>query len=499
MDQQNKPSQSNVFQKNRLSKKGIVLFSLIHFLQVLKAIWPLYILALFKKSSKIELLVGILIVVFLFLVVNAILEFINFSYFVDEKTGELIINKGLINKKTTKIEVEKIQEVNIQQPFIHRILDLYKLEVDSPGGDKKEMQIHAISHENAMALKEYLLGHRVENKSVVSENNPSQKTIIISNASLLKYGFTANYVSGFFAIFGFIFYIYDKLKDFFDQKEIDDFVLGYQKQLSKHWEEVVYTLGFLSMALGLFLLVVLIRAVMIFIKFYQFEIVKTPRHWTMKYGLFHTKNTTVGLSKVQMITASQNFFQRKLDVWQLKIQQIETDEVKENAEVIPGCNQREKEEIVYDIWGDLGDFLMTIKPNIRKIILTNVLFILVPIIISIFALSIFEKYTIGVLIYALLMEVVILISFRNNKLQINNQFVKVDSGFWDVKTKIIDLEKVQSIRLTQFFWQKESDLGTITLNTSGGNLKLKTTSFSSLKKIANFCLFKIENSKKNWF
>ena len=44
--------------------------------------------------------------------------------------------------------------------------------------------------------------------------------------------------------------------------------------------------------------------------------------------------------------------------------------------------------------------------------------------------------------------------YKNNFLFISDNFIRIQSGFWDISTKIIEIHKIQSIKVYQDIWYK---------------------------------------------
>jgi len=106
--------------------------------------------------------------------VIAYLRYLNFTFYIDEEHDEFIISDGIINKTRTTIQLNKIQQVNIHQNLIQRIISVYALSVDTAGSDKKEGNIKAISHALALALKAKLLDNE-SHKPIVKEGSTNQE------------------------------------------------------------------------------------------------------------------------------------------------------------------------------------------------------------------------------------------------------------------------------------------------------------------------------------
>lgn len=490
----------------RQSKIGIILLSVINFGKFLKAFLPLLIILILQKKEDYNWIfyaaIGVALVYF---VVYSILEYLNFSYFIDTKNQKFVIRKGIINKKEIIINTEKIQEVNINQPFLHKILNIFELEIDSTGTEKKEVKVNAISYHNALEIKNYLL----ENENVVAlQENQSErvdsddKTLKISLGSLVKYGLTANYLKSFAAIIGFGIYLLNQILDFIKDFSLQEYVPS-QPDLEKEFEKNIdgdfpFFLAF-GIVTAIFIIGILVNVILNIFKYFGMQIRKKENQMSLQYGLLNSKNAIISKNKVQKITEKQNYLQKQLNILMLKFNQISEDEnSKEGKNIVPGCNKAEKTALTEFVWKNFENFHFSLKPNFRKLISRNVVFIFIPIIISIFVRDLLGEYWIVIPFYILIAEALIVFSWLNNRLFYNEDFIRVKSGVWDISKETVRSDKIQAIQLSQFFWQKKTDLGSVHFFTAGGDLSFSSANFSKLKKIVNFALFKVENSATSW-
>ncbi|MGO4709497.1 PH domain-containing protein [Chryseobacterium sp. 2TAF14] len=186
---------NSFFQPQRQSKTGIVLLFLYNIGMVIKNLW-VFVILFFVRKDKMEswIIVLAIIAVLLILIVSAVLQYYHFKYYIDEENEEFVIHEGIINTSVTKIKKENIQEVNISQPFVHRFFNIYKLEIDIPGSSEKEVKISALTQQNAIDLKKYLLAESNLESSLIeniefSDNQEVKniRSIKISTLSILKY------------------------------------------------------------------------------------------------------------------------------------------------------------------------------------------------------------------------------------------------------------------------------------------------------------------------
>ena len=141
-------------QPQRQSIVGIFVLFFYSLQQYAKAFWPILVIWIFRfdEINTIYLVVGIF-GVFAVIGIISYLKYLNFTFYIDPDNDEFIITEGIFNKTKTAIQLYKIQQVNINQSLIQRLVGVYELVVDTAGSNKKEGSIKAISHALALDLK----------------------------------------------------------------------------------------------------------------------------------------------------------------------------------------------------------------------------------------------------------------------------------------------------------------------------------------------------------
>ena len=195
-------------QPQRQSLPGIFVMFANTLQKSVRAFWPILLIWLVKFDSLDKLVFfGIVAGVVILIGIISYLQYHFFTFHIDNKNQEFVIQKGIINKTRITIQLHKIQQVNINQSIIQRLVGVYKLEIDTAGSDKKEASISAISHDLATILKDRLIHHsQLENNDLIitnQEENAPTSLIKIGLSSLIKIGFTSNYVKSFALLFLF--------------------------------------------------------------------------------------------------------------------------------------------------------------------------------------------------------------------------------------------------------------------------------------------------------
>ncbi|KQR94589.1 hypothetical protein ASG01_01520 [Chryseobacterium sp. Leaf180] len=487
---------NSFFSPQRQSKIGIVLLFLYNAADVIKNSW-FFLVFLWLKKDKFNLLFVATAVIlgFVLLLVSAFLRYYNFTYQIDDETDEFIIKKGIFNKSVTRIKTDKVQEVIISQPFTHRIFNIFKLEIDSPGSSEKEVVIPALSRQNALDLKLYLTESKIV--GISEENIPAERFDLLNEKipffNLLRYGFTANYIQSFFAFLSVIIYVISKLENFLRESDYADrFDYGdFREDILK------YSLVAVAVAvIILFIIGITVNSVRNIIQYFGFKIVENKRSFSLEHGLFSTKNFIVNKRKVQVVAETQNWLQKKLKISSLKLLQIGSNEHEKKSAKIPGISDEMKNQILVSLWKEKPVFTEILKPNIRWLLLNTVIFVVFPSVFAIYLFSEFIKENILAFILILIFAEAILFGmFKKLTMKVGERFIEKKSGLWDVDTHTFEIEKLQTVKISQYFWQRKTNLGKITFYTSAGNYGLSALDFFKVKKLMNFALFKIETSK----
>ena len=491
----------------RQSPVGIVIIFADTLHKFLRAMWAPLAITIYRMPSSALLFVALGVIgLFLIIGVVAYLKYRNFTFFLDESKQEFVVHKGVLSKKKLSIGLDKIQQVNINQNVIQKIIGVYSLDVDTAGSGSKEVSIRAIDHKSAQILKTKLLEKEVENQEVFTENEITEKQqkplIKIGLSSLLKVGITSNYGRSLAILFAFFFTLYDNVRDFvkndlLSEQQIDTYI----NQGAK--------LGFLIVFFGLFLTVFLINLVRTLIKYFDLEVVKQRNSLLISYGLFAKKNTLLSPKKAQIVSYSRNFFQQKMNVMKLKIKQASSQEIKEDGKKnessvieIPGANTSEKENILQAIYDKIVEKGNVFNPNYRYVFRGVIFGLLFPITVILF-LGLFINDEIKIYfpfigLYVLIVGLFIYFAFKNYRLFVNNDFIIKKSGAWDVKHEIIEPHKIQAITTRQFFWHKSSDVGHVIFHTAAGDVYFNFANFSEINRQINYWLYQVESSDKHW-
>ena len=496
---------SNFNQPQRQNIIGVLVLFLDTIRHFSRALFPLILVSLIKiKSLDIFILLLILFLILFVFATIAYLKYYNFTFFLDQEKQEFVINEGILTKTKTAIQLQKIQQVNIKQSFIQKLIGVYSLEVDTAGTNNQEISIKAISHLVALDLKSKLLENDalkpifIDEKSKINRENATESAFVkISFFSLLKIGITSNYIRSFFILLAFLFSAFENLNQIFGEKTIDKRKIDGFIEHSLMVDVIPF---FLVLLLSVIIILNLVR---IIFRYYNFNITIQNHSLLLSFGLLNTKTTILNPNKVQIVSFSSNYFQKKMNVLEMKIKQATSGE-KEEAKVaieIPGCNNLEKEAILKIVFGKNPVKGIELRPNFRKLGFSIFLTIILPLIFYLMIKNNIKEIEIVnylVLIYIIFVGLIEYFKYKNNKLFLHKDYIIKQSGAWDIKNEIIATSKIQAITTSQLFWHKNLNIGSVTLHTAGGKIDFQLGNFNKIKAFKNLWLYEIEFSNVNW-
>ena len=491
----------------RQSISGIVIMAAHTLQHTIRAL--IIPLAIFVIKAQPKMLtysaigIGILTLVILFF---SYLSYRKFTFFLDDEKQEFVINKGIFNRTLLTIQLDKIQQVNINQSLLQKIIGVYSLQIDTPGGDSNEVSIKAIDEKIAYSLKEHLLnGQKATPTEISSAENDVLQTstpfLKLSATTLFKVGLTSNYGSSLALLAGFIYAIFHNAKELLRAFDTDN---G-QVEAAIKTGVSLFSVGILvAIFLGILLVINIIRT---FLKYYDFEISKHRLSLLISSGLFSKKNTLLSPQKVQITTFSQNYFQKKFNLMDLNLKQAhsgepqnEKDLTKTNLQV-PGCSPNEKDELLLLILGKLPETGAVFAPNYRFLNLPIVFTVLFPIgIFYIFWFNFQQLYPYYPLtiFYFFVATLMIYISYRKHRIVVTRDLIIKRSGIWDISSEIILPHKIQSITTFQYPWHKSVDVGHVNLHTAAGIIHFKYGNYTEIKQLVNYWLYQVESGSEEW-
>ncbi len=239
-------------------------------------------------------------------VIAAIWRYFSTSYAVHQ--GTLIVKTGFFVRNQRTIPLSAIQNINVNKSFIHRVLGLVDLKIETAAGAQAEASLSALSASEAEALKRELrAGVRREEAPPEPEFKTVGRTVYkISTKELLLTGATENRAFAILGtIFGGSFIFQDRLVEVFRRlfpNFGDDWVM-------------VAVVGFMFFLVGW-----VFSIISAIVSYANFEVNLHEGNLRRHYGLLNQIESVVPLPRVQIMRTSETLFQRWLRLCKLYVE-----------------------------------------------------------------------------------------------------------------------------------------------------------------------------------
>ncbi|MBC6111496.1 PH domain-containing protein [Pedobacter sp. CCM 8938] len=498
---------SDFSKPQRQSAYGIIVMGAHTTFKLIKATIFLFVLAFVKMQSTyfVYLILGIVaitLISFLF----AYLWYLKFTFFLDKEKQEFIVNKGIFSRDQVTIQLDKIQQVNINQNILQKIIGVYGLKIDTAGAHGDEVSIKAIDETSAYNLKEHLLSRAnilAEKPEFVVNNAISEETpfLKISAGTLFKVGLTSNYGQSLALLAAFFYTVIYEGRQLLDAFEVD------KNQIQNTVKGMVTLVSVAILVVALLIVLLVINLVRTFYKYFELEISRHQHSLLISSGLIAKKNTLVSPNKVQITKYSQNYFQKKMNMLNMSLRQAHFGKNKKGHEMqgntleIPGCNPLERDELLKMILGKVPPIGKTFIPDWRFLNLPIFFKMVLPVIIFLilaFNIPQIKPYIFITGVYLCIGILMIYISYRRHRLTVNQEFIIKKSGIWDLSNEIVAPSKIQAITTFQYPWHKGVDVGHLSLHTAAGQIHFKYGNYTEIKQLVNYWLYQIESGNEDW-
>lgn len=458
----------------------------------------LVVLILNPKASKIDFIgIGIM-AIGIISAFSSVMSYFKFFYYVDD--SHFHIRKGWLVKSNISIPIERIQTIDFYQNPIHKIFNVVQLDVDTAGSASKEIHIHALKKNDANLLRNYLYSKKEEllpEEALNAVEHTEEEQILhrLGVGDLIKIGLVQNHLrtAGIIVAFGFT--LYGELSEIF-AKATDRFVEESFGVIERGGIYLTLTL------LMLLLLASIVGSVIVFfLQNYDLKLTSSGKGYRLVKGLLNQKQTSISLSKIQMLRWSSNYLQRKLNLVNLSIYQASSIIVNvKRAIYVPGLSPVGTTNILSYVFEQINPKVFQIY-RIHPLIILRRMLIMVVIPLLVIIMSNLDQMLRGVLISL----VWILFSafwsyqyYKRYKIQIHEAGILIENGVLTIKGVLMEWKNVQSIALKQTPIQKRRALTNMVLYTAAGAVQIPFVRMDEAKKLRDFILYHTEHSKKEW-
>jgi putative membrane protein len=460
--------------------------------QMFGIVWPFLLATVFRKKDNPILFWTITIAAFLlFIIVKALIDHFTFRFYV--LNHELIIRSGIFRKSIITIPLEKIQTVHLEQQFWHSITGTTKVLIDTPGSEKTEVAIQALSTADAAAFKQMILAE-TRSTATVAIPLPDQIILHLKLKDLLQLSLSANHLETLGLILFFVLARLDDVKKLFD---LDAF-----NWLETQSETVAFTWQIVTAIIVFMLLFAfVISVVRTVLRYFDMKVTASAKGLTIKWGLLQIKQHIIPFNKIQLLEWRANFIRRKLGLYLVQLKatgEMEAGKKKQKI-LVPTTNIEQTKAIVATYQAQTNS--TTTAATIQKAyVKRRILMICLPVTALLVGITAIwwqwyaSFFLLWLMYYAWSMH-----RFKHNfKYWISNDGLQLYKGVWGRQHILLNWEKIQLATTTQSLYQRKKGYANLVLHTAGGSVTLPYLLQSEAITLQNIALYKTATATKNW-
>lgn len=480
---------------NKLRRQpGSALFIVLYktIFQLLRALWPALLILVMRspgQEAKIDPWeIGIAVFLVLFLVRSVVL-FFRFQFAVQD--DQLLVRKGLFVRSQIIMPLDRVQAVHMDENWLHQLLDLSEVSIDSPGTEETEVRI-TMRKSEAEAFRQFISGHVKQNtgESEVAPAKPVQEDILfqLSTADLIKLGFSANHLEAFSILLAFAFSTLDNL-----ERAIGFEFSGAMRWLSDTAASSTSAM-LLMLAVAVLFISIVISVLRITLQYGRFVISETGERYRIQSGLINLKEKLVPFNKVQYISWKANWLRSKLPIYMLHFHASGDVNMKKKFTIrIPITRIDFVDKLLAFYHPAIPASQPYTRVDARYIFRKFLIQGFVPATV-LFGIGYFrwEWNALIVFVYPFYVLLTAVLFQRKFRLYTDSEALQIHQGAFGREYIVLKWENIQSVALRQSIYQRRHRLATLRLYTADRYITIPFISLEDAEVIRDYAVAKIE-------
>lgn len=399
--------------------------------------------------------------------------------------AQLEIRSGVLTRSSRFIEAARVQNTEVLQPFVSKLLGLVEVKVETASGGKADGHLRGLTPEDAQALIQALQAVRGEGSQVLLPGGSSADERVLSEArlgDLLLYGATALGV-------GVLAVVLSALHEI--TETFHKLLLPWMEQ---HWELMAAPgMGWLAATVaalaGLFGLW-LVSGARAVLRFHGFRLVDTGTHLRAVGGLITRRQVTVRRARIQQVVLDEPFLRRMLGFGSVEVETAGVRTGKESSEraellvpVVPTARMPELlREFVPDLPADI-DALPLRPAHLKALLRARIRAVVLSVLVAAPATWFWGAW--GALAWGLV-PVQLLSAWFDWRFQgwlVTDTLVVVRQGFWRRRTTVVQRARIQSVRARQGPLERGYGIGHVRIDVAGSQVVLPSVGWEEAQAL----------------
>ena len=441
---------------------------------------------------------------------SALLTFMNFRYKILE--DRIQVKQGILFRKQINLAVDRIQNVNIEQPFYFRPLGLVTLKIDGAGSSKEEIYLSALTRDAASRIRDEIQRKRSvviagKTTSGIPSTGNRERVIVSSGTEFYSRSMTDLIIHGLtnnraWIVVGGVCAIYAQASEpiniFFASLGLDFETLFTNQSVTTM---AILLLTSFLLAVGIVAVLSVLGSI---VTYYGFTLARSDESITVRRGLFNKHEIHVQKSRIQTIFFRQDWLDKILGRVNLIYEQL-------SHLVVPGL-QNSKLLVPSVRLHEVGDLLEEVLPlrdpaalcftpiSIKYLYKVGLIWSLLYIIGALVILP--ENYYPPLILFlacSWCLHMSLLFMLWNRKgIALEKDIVVIREGIIGTDYVVFPSRKLQQISLLQSPWMKRSHIASVQFSTASRTTVVPFLNEAFAKSVLNYSLFCVEHSDESW-
>ena len=476
-----------------------------------------------------EVLIGAGIL-FLSTSVSGVISFLMYKFRVHNQHVE--IHHGVFQRRYTNLPLWRIQNVKIERPFYYRPFGYALVVLDTAGSGKEEAKIVAVPEDYAEALKKQVLYEkalhdegdldclpnedlsdeqsspfptpRTRAKAVDSSHSNEEVLNRRSVKDIIIHGITNNRV---WIILGAAAPFYDDVFGLVSEWLADKGLQLNQlvgEQTVAWWQFGLYAFVILMMLMAL---VALLSVGGALFTFYGYTLSRTGDRYISRSGLLNRLEVSMRASRIQMITAKQDWLDKILKRVNLYFEQNSTagqqmqELMSPNKLIVPSVTEYESFSISHELMPEFDLRVQDYHP-IRKQFIPFWLFagwtLPLAIFFTIGAVSSHLDIMLGALVVFSAVALLLTLRWWRWGIAYDSKYVYIRRGRIGIDYQCFEPYKAQQVIVKQSVFMKRRKQATVKFVLASGAVTVPFLPEDYVNKLADSVLFEVESTRRSW-
>ena len=466
---------------------------------------------------------------------SGLISFLMYKFRVHNQHVE--IHHGVFQRRYTNLPLWRIQNVKIERPFYYRPFGYALVVLDTAGSGKEEAKIVAVPEVYAEALKKQVLyekaHHNVGDKDELSSEdlcdgeladgqssssrtqssgaraqyNSSTSEEVLNRRSvkdIIIHGITNNRV---WIILGAAAPFYDDVFGVVSEWLADKGLQLNQlvgEQTVAWWQFGLYAFVILMMLMAL---VALLSVGGALFTFYGYTLSRTGDRYIRRSGLLNKLEVSMRASRIQMITAKQDWLDKILKRVNLYFEQNSTagqqmqELMSPNKLIVPSVTENEAFNLSQEVMPgcDLrGQPYQVISKRFISFWLLAAWAVPSAIFFTVGAVTSHVDIMLGALAVFLALAMLLTLRWWRWGTAYDTKYVYIRRGRIGVDYQCFEPYKVQQVIIKQSVFMKRNKLATIKFVLASGAVTVPFLPEEYVEKLADSVLFEVESTRRSW-